>query len=245
MDHLEQPWYAGLLDVVGAGHVDHLLVGSSVVDDRDLPSQNPAAGPVTLLVTGGAGQVAGPAALATRRGIALRAVRVTLRDLGDLRGNARRVVAAVESARAEGSLDAATTVAVGLPDAEPGADWLGALDEAASLELAVTLPLVTSAGPADPLRVAAWLEAAFDRETPVAALGGDPLCVLGAARRAFDGSGAVEVAAALTGSPAEALAGLDDTALVGVRRWVLGVQCDADGPARVAADLAGLGIDPS
>ncbi len=241
------PWWTALLDVTGTPPTTGsgpaaALVGSYVVDDRALPDHDPAAGPVTLAVTGGAGQLAGPAALAGRRGVALRAVRVVLRDLDDLRGNARRVVAAVDAARADGSLDEATTVVVGLPDLEPGADWQGAVDEVATRELAVALPLVGTDGPPDPLRVAAWLEAAFDRETPVTALGGDPLCLLGAARRAFDGAGAVEVAAALSGRPAEALEGLDETALGGVRRWVLGVQCGADGPTRVAADLAGLGI---
>ncbi len=241
------PWWAALLDVTGAPASPLAgsaagLVGSYVVDDRALPAHDPAAGPVTLSVTGGAGQLSGPAALAGRRGVVLHAVRVVLRDLDDLRGNARRVVAAVDDARAAGSLDPATPVVVALPDLEPGADWLGAVDEVAARELALALPLVGTDGPADPLRVAAWLAAGFDRETPVTVLGGDPLCVLGAARRAFDGAGAVEVAAALSGRPAEALEGLDEVALVGVRRWLLGVQCGPDGPTRVAADLAGLGI---
>ena len=86
-------WWSGLLDVAGApGDPTHAdLVASRVVVDTDLPGTDPHGPPVTLVVSGGAGQVAGPAALAARRGVPLRAVRVTLRDPADLRGNARRV----------------------------------------------------------------------------------------------------------------------------------------------------------
>ncbi|WP_343900688.1 hypothetical protein, partial [Nocardioides aquaticus] len=101
MESIEhRPWWNGLLDVAGPPDTDPTyadLVGSRVVVDTDLPGTDPDGPPVTLVVSGGAGQVAGPAALAARRGVPLRAVRVTLRDPADLRGNARRVVAAVEA----------------------------------------------------------------------------------------------------------------------------------------------------
>lgn len=233
-------WWSGLLDVTGPppdpAYTD--LVGSLVIADTDLPGADPDGPPVTLAVGGGAGQVAGPAALAARRGVALKAVRVTLRDPADLRGNARRVVAAVEAARVQGALADDVVVAVGMPDAEPGADWCAAVDEVAALELAVSLPV----DGADPLRVAAWLEAVLDRETPVTVVGGHPLSVLGAVRRAFDGEGAVEVAGALSGAPAQAVAGMDETSLAGTRRWLLGVETGPEGPAVWAGALAGLGV---
>ncbi|VXC18742.1 hypothetical protein [Nocardioides sp. AX2bis] len=235
-------WWSGLLDVAGPldaiDPTDADLVASRVVLDTDLPGTDPDGPPVTLVVSGGAGQVAGPSALAARRGVPLRAVRVTLRDPADLRGNARRVVTAVEAARVEGALADDVVVAVGMPDAEPGADWCAAVDEIAALELAVSLPVEG----ADPLRVAAWLEAVLDRETPVTVVGGHPLAVLGAVRRAFDGEGAVEVAGALAGPPTRAVAGMDETSLVGVRRWLRGVETCPDGPAVLAAALADLGV---
>lgn len=232
-------WWTGLLDVTGTPQPAYAdLIGSRVVGDTELPATDPAGPPVTLVVSGGAGQVAGPAALAVRRGIALRAVRVTLRDPADLRGNARRVVAAVDAARDGGALADDVVVAVGLPDAEPGADWQAAVDEVAARELAVALPV----DGADPLRVAAWLEAVLDRETPLTVDGGHPLSVLGAVRRAFDGEGAVEVAGALAGPPAQAVAGMDETSLVGARRWLLGVETGPAGPTVYAEALTGLGV---
>lgn len=232
-------WWSALLDVTGAPDPAYAdLVGSRVVTDTDLPGADPAGAPLTLVISGGAGQVAGPVVLAARRGLALRSVRVTLRDPGDLRGNARRVVAAVDAARAGGALADDVVVAVGMPDAEPGADWRAAVDEVAALELAVALPV----DGADPLRVAAWLAAVLDREVPVTVDGGHPLSVLGAVRRAFDGAGAVEVAGALSGPPAQAVAGLDETSLAGVRRWLLGVETGPGGPAVYAASLAELGV---
>ncbi len=238
---LPQTWWTELLDVVPDGpdpHDDpHGVVSSRVVADTDLPGAAPDGPPLTVEVSGGAGQLAGPAALAERRGLPLRALRVDLRDPADLRGNARRVVAAVDAAREQGVLAEDVVVAVGLPDAEPGPDWEAAVDEVAARELAVALP---TAG-ADPLRVAAWLTAVLDRETPITALGGDPVCLVGAVRRSFDGGGAAEVAACLTGPATRALTGLDDTALVGVRRWLLGVRTGPDGPRDLAATLGALG----
>ncbi len=240
-------WWSGLLDVAGApdtrpdvrpdpAYAD--LVASLVVTDTDLPGTDPDGPPVTLVVGRGAGQIAGPAARAMRRGVPLRAVRVTLRDPADLRGNARRVVAAVEAARVEGALAEDVVVAVGMPDFEPGADWCAAVDEVAGLDLAVSLPV----DGADPLRVAAWLEVVLDRETPVTVVGGHPLAVLGAVRRAFDGAGAVEVAGALSGPPVQAVAGMDESSLVGVRRWLRGVETGPAGPAVYAETLALLGV---
>ena len=66
------------------------LVGAFVLRDTDLPQVDPGP-PLAVVLTGGAGQVAGPAALGTRRGHALARLEIALRDLDDLPGNARRV----------------------------------------------------------------------------------------------------------------------------------------------------------
>ena len=242
-----------LLDVADAAAVtavlDDPLARSLLVSDTDLPSvPHEADGPpVTVVLTGGAGQVAGPAAYCTRAGLALSALVVTLRDPGDLAGNARRVVAAVDAARAEGALADDATVQVVLPAEDPTYAWLAAADEVAGAELGLRL----AAGGADrppvaPATLAAWIDAALDRETPfaVAAAGtayGDSgpgvLGLLRATLAAFDGATPGEVTE-LLGGPAPA--GLDLDELVRARRWCTSVESTA--PGRVREDLRGLGL---
>ena len=86
-------------------------------------------------MTGGAGAIAGAAKLATRAGHPVAGLEIALRDLDDLAGNARRVVAAVDAARSEGLLDDETPVYVELPHVGSTASWLAAADEVAAAEL--------------------------------------------------------------------------------------------------------------
>ena len=68
------------------------------------------------MVTGGAGQIAGAGwASAASLHVAIAGLEIALRDPDDLVGNARRVVAAVDAARAEGDLDDDVPVYVELP----------------------------------------------------------------------------------------------------------------------------------
>ncbi len=138
--------------------------GDLVVTDDDLPQLGTYRGDVRLVVTGGAGQVSGPAAYCRRHDIEVSSLDLTVRDLDDPAGNVRRLVAAVDSALADGDLLEDTVVHVRVAgDLTPA--WLAALDVVAEAEWVVALPL----GGADP---EPWIDAAMDRETPVSFVGG-------------------------------------------------------------------------
>src|SRR5690349_11067623 len=122
------------------------LVGPLVVGDRALPSladlvpEDAEPLPVTVVVSGGAGALAPlPRWLSSSR---LRPVgiEIALRDLDDLAGSARRVVAAAQQASYDLPEDVALYVelpqlgAAGTP-AEPGPSWLGAADELGMADL--------------------------------------------------------------------------------------------------------------
>src|SRR4051812_14492154 len=83
-------WYAG-------------LVGSFVVTDAALPDVTEDV-PVSVVVTGGAGAIAGALRLAAKHDVSVAGIEIALRDLDDLAGNARRVLAAVDAAREDGAL---------------------------------------------------------------------------------------------------------------------------------------------
>ena len=74
--------------------------------------------PVSVVLTGGAGAVAGVAALAAKKGHRVVGLEAAVRDLDDLAGNVRRITTAVDAARDDGRL-ADTQVYVELPQTEP------------------------------------------------------------------------------------------------------------------------------
>ncbi len=236
------------------------LVGAFVLRDTDLPHVAPGP-PLAVVLTGGAGQVAGPAALATRAGHTLVALEIALRDLDDLAGNARRVVAAVDVARAAGDLDEDVAVHVELPatPGPPSYGWLAAADEVASAELLLkfrTGGLDADAHPAS-ATLAAWIDAALDRETPFKCTAGlhravrhtgtdgverhGFLNVLLATRRAFDGASPTDVVATLEERDGATLAVAVGTEhLAGARRWFRSFgSCSISEPL---ADLDALGV---
>ncbi len=144
------------------------LVGPLVVKDTDVPLLRGSPARLSVVVTGGAGQVAGPAGLCRKLGLELAGLEIALRDLDDLPGNARRVVAAVDAARADEALGEDVPVYVELPQTEPSAGWLAAADELAAAELRLkfrTGGVEAHLFPTAPT-VAAWIDAALDRETP-------------------------------------------------------------------------------
>ena len=223
----------------GTAYAD--LVGTFVLRDTDVPKVAVAPDvsfPVSVVVTGGAGQITGPAKACERSNLTLAGMEIALRDLDDLPGNARRVVAAVDAARGEGVLDDAVPVFVELPPGEPTYQWLAAADEVAAAELrlkfrtgGVEAHLFPTAA-----ELAAWIDAALDRETPFKCTAGlhnavrhtgedgfehhGFVNVLLATRRAFDGAPTAEVVETLEQRDGTALAAEARAAdLAGARRW--------------------------
>ena len=215
------------------------FVGPFVVRDIDVPHLRGSSARLSVVVTGGAGQLLGPVGLCRKLGLRLAGLEIALRDPDDLAGNARRVVAAVRAARVDGALPDDVPVYVELPQSDPGSDWLRAADEIAQAEL--RLKFRTGGLEADLFpsarTLAWWIDAALDRETPFKCTAGmhralrhrDPgtgfehhgfLNVLVATRHAFDGFATHEVAAILDEQDDAALITLAmNTELSGGRRW--------------------------
>lgn len=234
------------------------LVGPLVVRDTDLP-QVPPDVPVSVVLTAGAGAVAGVAALARDRGHRLVGLEAAVRDLDDLAGSVRRICAAVDAARASGGLDGAT-VYVELPQADPTPAWLAAADAVAGSDHRLKLRTGGVEAQAFPAAatVAAWIDAALDRETPFKCTAGlhnavrhrDPatgfehhgfLNVLLATRVAFDGADRAEVTRVLDDAYANDLVALArQSDLAGARRWFTSYgSCSVSEPLD---DLLGLGL---
>ena len=208
------------------------LVGSFVVTDRAVPE---VAQPLRLsvVVTGGAGGVEPALRLVERGGHELAGVEVALRDLDDLPGNARRVVAAVDAAGLD--LEAAY---VELPGGVETGAWLRAADVVAESGLRLkfrTGGLEEHLFPS-PATLAGWIDAALDRETPFKCTAGlhnalrhqnedgfthhGFLNVLVATIRAFDGAATDDVVALLEQREAGPLLdAVEDGDLRRARRW--------------------------
>lgn len=236
------------------------LVASLVVTDQRVPDLSAADVPLSIVVTGGAGAIAGAVRLASRAGNPVAGLEIALRDPDDLAGNARRVVAAVDAARNDGALDDETPVFVELPAGDVTHGWEAAADEVAAAELRLKFRtggveahlFPTSA------QVAAWIDAALDRELTFKCTAGlhhavrhhDPetgfehhgfLNVLAATARADSGVGAGDVAQTLELTDQTELLGLvHELDLPRARRWFTGVgSCSILEPL---ADLTDLGL---
>jgi hypothetical protein len=155
----------------GAEYAD--LVGPFVVSDVKLPDLIEVVGEeealaVSVVVTGGAGAIEPAVRWASRAPrLQLRGLEIALRDEDDLARNAVRVVTALDAVEEE---LAGVTAFVEPPRlrGEPGAGWLGALDELAARE--VPLKFRTGGVSADAFptsaELAACIDAALDRELP-------------------------------------------------------------------------------
>jgi hypothetical protein len=235
------------------------LVGTFVLKDTDLPLVRGFGAPLSVVVTGGAGQIAGPAGLCSKLGLDLAGLEIALRDLDDLAGNARRVVAAVDAARSEGVLDEDVAVYVELPHVGNTSSWLAAADEVAAAEHRLKFRTGGLEAPAFPAAhaLARWVDAALDRETPfkctaglhnaVRHTGDDGfehhgfVNVLVATRRAFDGASTDEVVEVLEQRDGAALvADASSLDLAGARRWFTSFgSCSVAEPLE---DLRTLGL---
>jgi hypothetical protein len=235
------------------------LVGTFVLKDTDLPLVRGFGGPLSVVVTGGAGQLAGPAGLCAKLGLNLAGLEIALRDPDDLAGNVRRVVTALDAARGDGSLAETVPVYVELPAVEPTASWLDAADQVGEADLRFKFRTGGLAAEAFPTatELAHWIDAALDREAPfkctaglhnaVRHTGDDGfehhgfLNVLMATQLAFDGVGAADSADLLERRDGPTLAeesrALD---LAGARRWFTSFgSCSVAEPW---ADLRDLGL---
>lgn len=238
------------------------LVGTFVAKDSDLPALKATPLALSVVVTGGAGAIAGVASLSRKLHIAVEGLEIALRDPGDPVGAARRVSAAVDAARAEGQLDDHVPVYVEIPPECSPAAWLAAADEVAAQEFRLkfrTGGLEATAFPSAP-SLAGWIDAALDRETPFKCTAGlhravrhtgapesggfehhGFLNLLVATSRAFDGAPPDEVAELLERRDDQALA--DDARsldLGGARRWFTSFgSCSVDEPLD---DLVRLGL---
>jgi hypothetical protein len=215
---------------------------------------------VSVVVTGGAGAIAGALKLAAKHELPVAGVETALRDLDDLPGNARRVAAALDAARGEGALDEDTPVYVELPQTPADHGWLAAADVVAEGEH--RLKLRTGGPEADkfptPQTLAGWIDAALDRETPFKCTAGlhhaiahrdhetgfahhGFLNVLLSTRQAFDGASPYEVATLLGDQyPNDLVALARSTDLAGARRWFVSFgSCSVQEPLD---DLVGLGL---
>jgi len=235
------------------------LVGTFVVRDTDLPDVEGFGAPLSVVVTGGAGQLPGPAWLCGKLGLSLAGLEIALRDLDDLPGNARRVVAAVEAGRADGVLDDGVPTYVELPHVGSTRSWLAAADEVAAAGLRLKFRTGGLEAQAFPHAhaLASWIDAALDRETPFKCTAGlhnavrhtsvegfehhGFLNVLVATRMAFDGASQDEVVTVLEQREPELLVEAAQTLdLAGARRWFTSFgSCSIAEPW---ADLRELGL---
>ena len=208
------------------------VVGGFAVTDRELSHLRTDDLPVHLRVTGGAGMLEAALRSLATSDLTVRRVEIALRDEADLAHNARRVVQVLDVTDAPDDL--AVHVALPVLAGEPTAGWLAALDELAVRELGVLLAHAPGPG------TAATVEAALDRELPLAFVGAgldDALTALRSVRVALDGDGPDAVASAL-GDPAAARAWVreEPEAAGRTRRWCVSVAVPDLGGA--LADLA-------
>jgi len=146
------------------------MVGPFVVSDTRLPrlaalveaDGDPLR--VTVVVTGGAGAIEPAYRWATAPGLEVAGIEVALRDLDDLAGSARRVVAALTRL----GTDVPAYVEPPLLPGQPAHGWLAALDEVASADLRLKLRTggVTADAFPSEQTVATAVDAALDRELP-------------------------------------------------------------------------------
>lgn len=218
-------------------------VGPLVVTDVSLPDLidvlDESIVPISLLVAGGAGTVEGAVRWASRAPVLdLASIEFMLRDEEDLARNAQRFIAALDACEDDVG-EVPTFVELPRPLGGPTTGWLRALDEIAAAEFGVKFRIGGLDSSPAPTEVAAWFDAALDRELAFTCVGGlgravtetDPatgtvhygiLNLVIAVRGCLDGA---DAGALLTDSGVVAsIGGYDDDALTRTRRWLRNVS---------------------
>lgn len=237
-----------------ARHWTGPLVGSLVVRDRDLAALTTKP-PLSVVLTEGAGGLAGACAVARRRGLKLAGLEIAILDRDDPAANARRVHTAYDDACLRGLLPEGTTLFVELPPELPGSRWLRAADVVA--DAGHRLKFRTGGVEAhlfpDAVTLTAWIDAALDRETSFKCTAGLHHALRHrAADTGFEHHGFLNVLTATLrawegATPAEVAETLEDRALVPnrtdltlARRWFTSFgSCSVDEPVQ---DLIDLGL---
>ena len=239
---------------------ERTLVGTFVLKDTDLPQVKDFDAPLSVVCTGGAGQISGAARQSTKIGSRLAGIEIALRDPDDLAGNVARVSAAVDAARDDGSLAEDVAVYVELPHVGNTSSWFAAADAVAEAGHRLkfrTGGLEAQAFPA-PHALARWIDAALDRETPFKCTAGlhnalhhidaetgfehhGFLNVLVATRMLFDGASVDQAVVVLEQREPDSLVeAARDLDLAGARRWFTSFgSCSVAEPL---ADLRALGL---
>ncbi len=237
------------------------LVGPFVVSDVRLPELVEVLGgadealPVTVVVSGGAGALEPAARWATgSAALEPRGFEIALRDLDDLAGAARRVVAAADL-----GLDVPVYVEPPLLE-DPTHAWLSALDEVAAADLRLKFRTggVTADAFPSSAAVAAAIDAALDRELPFKCTAGlhhavrhraqdtgfeqqGFLNVLLATRAALDGDDVTGTLEERSGDTVvRRLQEVGSDALTRARRWFTSFGCC--GVTEPLEDLVDLGL---
>lgn len=235
------------------------LVGTFVVRDTDVPLLRGSPARLSVVVTGGAGQIAGPAGQCAKLGLELAGLEIAARDFDDLAGNARRIAVAVDAARASGVLDFEVPIYVELPDTGYFGNWVNPID--VLLENEFRLKIRTGGLEADAFpdsqKLADWLDLVQAHAIPFKCTAGlhrairhtseegfehhGFLNILMATAMYFDGASVPEVRDTLDRRDGIALAeesrSLD---LTGARRWFASFgSCSIEEPLE---DLRALGL---
>ncbi|HEY6932053.1 MAG TPA: hypothetical protein VI452_01540 [Marmoricola sp.] len=159
-------YYRAVGDIPRTRHTAHRDADGNIRYEELMGEEEALA--VSVVVTGGAGAIEPAVRWASRAPrLQLRGLEIALRDEDDLARNAVRVVTALDAVEEE-LAGAAAFVEPPRLRGEPGAGWLGALDELAARE--VPLKFRTGGVSADAFptsaELAACIDAALDRELP-------------------------------------------------------------------------------
>lgn len=241
-----------------AGLVGPLVISDARLGEVAVPPDDPV--PVTIVVSTGAGGVSAALHAAAAAPVVVQGVEVAIRDTEAPATAVRRVATAIGQCRDDGLLHDDARGVIELPRSDPDPRWLAAADAvaAAGLRLKFRTGGTEAAMFPSASTVAAWIDAALDRETAFKCTAGlhhgvrhrdkstgfahhGFLNVLLATRFALDGMSPTEVVDVLDNTYAGDVVAMTRGAdLVGARSWFTSFgSCSVADPRD---DLVGLGL---